>query len=80
LFLTPEGRALRRKIESGLEDLGKELSGLRGALAKAKGAANEGWRLLDDFGDVVLGEDRGVDAGRYQRPSSEGFRPGGSVS
>jgi hypothetical protein len=57
LFFTPQGRALRRRLESAFDDVARELIGFRSTLAKASAAASEGWRLLDDFGDV-LGDGR----------------------
>jgi hypothetical protein len=70
LFLTPQGRETCRRIDSMCDDIAHELGRLRGTITKAKGAVNEGWRLLDDFGDVVLGEGRHVESGRYARPES----------
>lgn len=52
LFFTDHGRGVRRSIEPALDDLARELNGLRGTMQKAAGVANEGWQLLND----ALGE------------------------
>jgi hypothetical protein len=61
LFFTPQGRAIRRSLESAFDDTAQELTRFRGTLAKASAVASEGWRLLDDFGDA-LGDG---ESGRY---------------
>ena len=48
LIFTEQGRAFRRSMEPTLDDLAQELSSLRTTLHKAAGAANEGWRLLNE--------------------------------
>ena len=58
LLCTPQGRSLRRQLESSLEDTARELVNFRSTISKASATASEGWRLLDDFSDV-LGKDRG---------------------
>ena len=58
LLCTPQGRLLRRHLESSLEDTARELVNFRSTISKASAAASEGWRLLDDFSDV-LGERSG---------------------
>ena len=65
-FFTERGRALRRQLEPALDDFARELSSFRGTLQKAAGAANEGWKLLNDSLD---------EAGRQSRR-----HPGGQTS
>jgi hypothetical protein len=48
MVFTPQGRALRRRLEPALEDLGRELNHFRTTLARAGFTANEGWRLIND--------------------------------
>ncbi len=48
LFLTEQGRALRRNFEPGIEDAARELSRLTGTVLGAAGAAREGWRIVRD--------------------------------
>ena len=53
LFFTPQGRALRRRLEPALDDFSRELNSFRGTIQKAGGVANEGWKLLNDtLGDA----------------------------
>jgi hypothetical protein len=52
LFFTPQGRALRRRLEPAIGDLVRELDSFRNTFTKASSAANEGWRLLQE----TLGE------------------------
>src|SRR5262245_10087902 len=52
LFFTTRGQGVRRQIEPALENFARELNHFRGSLLKAAGAANEGWRWLND----TLGE------------------------
>ena len=68
LFFTPQGRALRRQLESAFDDTAQELIRLKGSLARASAAASEGWRLLDDFGDA-LGDGQSA---RYGNPHRTG--------
>jgi hypothetical protein len=63
LLFTPEGRALRRRIEPAIEDVARELSSLRGTVMRASSVASEGWKLLND----ALGEAGGSGAG-YSNP------------
>lgn len=49
LFFTRPGRELRRKIEPAVEDLARELLNFRGAVARARGLAHDGWRLMDEL-------------------------------
>jgi hypothetical protein len=48
LYLTANGRQLRSQIEPKLDDFMRELSNVRGTVEKARTAANEGWRSLND--------------------------------
>jgi hypothetical protein len=48
MVFTPQGRALRRRLELALEDLANELNHFRSTLARAGFTANEGWRLIND--------------------------------
>jgi hypothetical protein len=49
LYLTEPGRRLRNQIEPKLDDFMRELSTVRGTVEKARTAANEGWRSLNDI-------------------------------
>jgi hypothetical protein len=49
LYLTDSGRRLRSQIEPKLDDFMRELSSVRGTVEKARTAANEGWRSLNDI-------------------------------
>ncbi|HYT75168.1 MAG TPA: hypothetical protein VEL79_10505 [Vicinamibacterales bacterium] len=49
LYLTEGGRRVRVQIEPKLDDFMRELSSVRGTVAKAKTAANEGWRSLNEM-------------------------------
>jgi hypothetical protein len=49
LYLTNHGRHLRFQIEPKLDDFMRELHSVRGTVAKARNAANEGWRSLADI-------------------------------
>ena len=65
LFFTPQGYALRRRLEPAIEDLSHELNQFRGTFLKASNVASEGWRLLND----TLGEgSAGAGRGRYASP------------
>jgi hypothetical protein len=48
LFLTDDGRRLRRQLEPALDDFARELNSFRATLNKAAGVANEGWQLLNE--------------------------------
>jgi len=47
--LTEDGRRVRNQIEPKLDDFMKELSRVRGTVAKARSAANEGLRSLNEI-------------------------------
>jgi hypothetical protein len=65
LFFTDRGRAWRRRLEPAIDDLARELVSFRGTLARAVGAASEGWRLLNE----AVGEDiQGAKTARYVNP------------
>jgi hypothetical protein len=49
LYLTEKGRRVRLQIEPKLDDFVRELSNVRGTVDKARNAANEGWRSLNEI-------------------------------
>lgn len=49
LYLTESGRRVRWQIEPKLDDFTAELRRVRGTLEKARAAADEGWRSLNDL-------------------------------
>jgi hypothetical protein len=49
LYLTEGGARIRTQIEPKLDDFVRELSNVRGTVAKARTAANEGWRSLNEI-------------------------------
>ena len=49
LYLTANGRRVRSQIEPKLDDFMRELAQVRGTVEKAKTAANEGWRSLNEM-------------------------------
>ena len=49
LYLTENGRRVRVQIEPKLDDFVRELGNVRGTVDKAKLAANEGWRSLNEM-------------------------------
>jgi hypothetical protein len=48
LYMTENGRRVRDQIEPKLDDFMNELTRVRGTVDKARSAANEGWRSLND--------------------------------
>lgn len=48
LYLTENGRRMRDQIEPKLDDFMNELTRMRGTVDKARLAANEGWRSLNE--------------------------------
>ena len=48
LYMTENGRRVRDQIEPKLDDFMNEISRLRGTVEKARTAANEGLRSLND--------------------------------
>jgi hypothetical protein len=49
LYLTQDGRRVRSQIEPKLDDFIHELGKIRGTVAKARTAADEGWRSLNEI-------------------------------
>lgn len=49
LYLTEQGARVRTQIEPKLDDFVRELANVRGTVDKAKQAANEGWRSLNEI-------------------------------
>ena len=49
LYMTENGRRARSQIEPKLDDFIKELHNVRGTVQKARSAADEGWRSLNDI-------------------------------
>jgi hypothetical protein len=49
LYLTEGGRRVRDQIEPRLDDFMKELARVRGTVEKARTAADEGWRSLNEI-------------------------------
>jgi hypothetical protein len=49
LYLTEKGSRVRTQIEPKLDDFVRELTNVRGTVDKARTAANEGWRSLNDI-------------------------------
>ena len=48
LYMTENGRRVRDQIEPKLDDFVNELTRVRGTVDKARTAANEGWRSLNE--------------------------------
>jgi hypothetical protein len=46
--MTESGRRLRDQLEPKLDDFMNELTRMRGTVEKARTAANEGWRSLNE--------------------------------
>lgn len=49
LYMTESGRRLRDQIDPRIDDFMNELTRMRGAVEKARAAANEGWRSLSEM-------------------------------
>ena len=49
LYLTDSGRRTRSQIEPKLDDFMRELANARSTVEKARTAANEGWRSLNEL-------------------------------
>jgi hypothetical protein len=49
LYMTENGRRVRGRIEPKLDDFIRELGTVRGTVEKARSAANEGWRSLNEI-------------------------------
>ena len=48
LFLTDDGRRLRRDLQPRLDDLAERAVQLRDTATRAQRAANEGWRAIQE--------------------------------
>jgi hypothetical protein len=48
LYLTEHGRHVRSQIEPKLDDFMREIHNVRGTVEKARTAANEGWRSINE--------------------------------
>ncbi|MCC7417393.1 MAG: YtxH domain-containing protein [Acidobacteria bacterium] len=48
LFFTEQGRAVRRRLDPALDDLNRELNGLRTTVRKASIAVAEGWSIVNE--------------------------------
>ena len=48
LFLTDDGRRLRRDLQPRLDDLAERAMQLRDTATRAQRAANEGWRAIQE--------------------------------
>lgn len=55
LYMTEKGRRVRDHIEPKLDDFLGELTRMRGTVEKARSAANEGWRSLNDVAGSAQG-------------------------
>jgi hypothetical protein len=55
LYMTENGRRVRDQIEPKLDDFVSELTRVRGTVEKARTAANEGWRSLNDVASGAPG-------------------------
>jgi hypothetical protein len=49
LYLTENGRRVRDQIEPKLDDFMHEITRVRGTVDKARAAADEGWRSLNEI-------------------------------
>jgi hypothetical protein len=55
LYMTENGRRVRSQIEPKLDDFMRELGNVRGTVEKARTAANEGWRSLNEMAGSAAG-------------------------
>lgn len=55
LYLTENGRRVRDQLEPRLDDFMRELTRARGTVQKARTAANEGWRSLNEVTGAAQG-------------------------
>ncbi len=58
LYMTENGRRVRDQIEPKLDDFVNELTRMRGTVEKARSAANEGWRSLNEMAGGAQGSGR----------------------
>jgi len=49
LYFTQSGRRMRSQLEPRLDDAMREMSRLRGTVAKVQSVASEGWRSLSQL-------------------------------
>jgi gas vesicle protein len=49
LFLTEEGRQVRERLEPGMDNVLREVRGLRSAAEKARQAVGEGLKTVEDL-------------------------------
>ena len=68
LFLTDEGRRVRERLEPGMDDLLRELRGLRAAADKARMAVGEGLAAVEDLRRGASGKPAPEWAGRPPKP------------
>jgi hypothetical protein len=62
LYMTESGRRVRDQIEPRLDDFMHEVARVRGTVDKARSAANEGWRSLNEMAGGAPG---GSGGGRW---------------
>jgi len=55
LYMTERGRRVRDQIEPKLDDFIREMTRVRGTVEKARTAANEGWRSLNEVTGAAHG-------------------------
>ncbi len=55
LYMTESGRRVRDQIEPKLDDFLGELTRVRGTVEKARSAANEGWRSINEMAGSTSG-------------------------
>ncbi len=55
LYLTENGRRMREQIDPKLDDFVRELTRARGTVEKARNAASEGWRSLNEVTGAAQG-------------------------
>jgi hypothetical protein len=55
LYMTESGRRVRDQIEPRLDDFLGEITRVRGTVEKARTAANEGWRSLNEMTGAAQG-------------------------
>ena len=58
LYLTEAGRRMRDQIEPKLDDFINEIGRVRGTVDKARTAANEGWRSINEMAGSTQGGGR----------------------
>ena len=55
LYMTESGRRVRDQVEPKLDDFINELTRVRGTVEKARTAASEGWRSLNEVAASAQG-------------------------